>query len=226
MNARTFARIAPLSGLLSVVLLVLGGYVLESRSVDDDAGAVHFRQYFEDETYSIFVGTTIFWFGLAALMWFLSCLRDRFVRDEEGTHSASSLAFAAGIGMVLLMFGATAPTFSGAIHANDEGRVLSAAAAETLFTLGDGFVTAAEFSWLVFMTATAVLILRHGALPRWIGWLSIALAVVLAVPPIGWAALLFASPIWIAIVSLLLYLRARAELWTDTANPLEPPARI
>ena len=211
MNARTFARIAPLSGLLSVVLLVIAVFVLESANVGDDATAEEIRQYFEDETAAIFIGTTIFWLGLAALMWFLGYLRDRYVRAEGGTAQVSSLAFASGIGMVLLIFAGTAPLLSGAILADESDRTFSAATAETLYSIGDGFFTAAEFSWLVFMVATAVLILRRRFLPTWIAWLSIAMAIVLAVPPIGWAAVIFGTPIWVLIVSLTLYLRGRDE---------------
>lgn len=150
--------------MLAVVLLVKGALWLHFSQGDlgDGATAEQIRRYFDDEMFTIFVGTTIFWFGLVAMMWFLGYLRDHYMRAEGGTHQAASLAFAGGIGMVLLMFAATAPTLSGAILADDEGRPFSPATAETLYSIGDGFFTAAEFSWLVFMVASTVLILRTG----------------------------------------------------------------
>jgi hypothetical protein len=50
-------------------------------------------------------------------------------------------------------------------------------------------------------------VLRHAVLPKWLGWLSLLIGIVLLIGPIGWAAFIFATPIWILIVSVLLYMR-------------------
>ena len=36
---------------------------------------------------------------------------------------------------------------------------------------------------------------------RWLGWVSLAVAVLLLIVPVGWAALLFLVPLWLAAVS-------------------------
>jgi hypothetical protein len=47
-------------------------------------------------------------------------------------------------------------------------------------------------------------------LPKWIGWFSILIGIVLLIGPIGWAAFIFATPIWVLIVSVWLYMQAPA----------------
>ena len=58
------------------------------------------------------------------------------------------------------------------------------------------------------MIATAVAVLRTGILPRWLAWVSLALALLLLIPPIGWLGLIFGLPLWTLLVSFLLWQRA------------------
>ncbi len=53
--------------------------------------------------------------------------------------------------------------------------------------------------------ATGVHALRTRSLPRWLAWVSLVVALALIVLPIGWAALLFAFPLWVLVVSYLLW---------------------
>ena len=57
----------------------------------------------------------------------------------------------------------------------------------------------------MFFFASAILALRYAALPKWLGWFSILIGIVLLIGPIGWAAFIFATPIWTLIVSIWLY---------------------
>jgi hypothetical protein len=50
-----------------------------------------------------------------------------------------------------------------------------------------------------------VVALRTGVLPRWFAWISLAAALVLVLPWVGWAAFIFALPIWIVATSYLLW---------------------
>jgi hypothetical protein len=53
----------------------------------------------------------------------------------------------------------------------------------------------------------ALLAIRYAVLPKWLGWLSALIGFVLLIGPIGWAALIFATPIWTLIVSILRWRR-------------------
>jgi hypothetical protein len=70
----------------------------------------------------------------------------------------------------------------------------------------------------VLLFGTGVVILQRRLLPTWLGWASALIALWLVIAPIGWAALIFAFPIWLIVVGVLLYQRAGAPP-TATATP-------
>jgi hypothetical protein len=53
-------------------------------------------------------------------------------------------------------------------------------------------------------------VVRTRALPVWLGRISLVVGVWLLIPPIGWAALISAFPLWVVVVSLFLYREAAA----------------
>jgi hypothetical protein len=57
------------------------------------------------------------------------------------------------------------------------------------------------------------------SLPRWLAWVSLVVALALIILPIGWAALLFAFPLWVLVVSYLLWSAS-----PDTAAAGAPPS--
>jgi hypothetical protein len=93
----------------------------------------------------------------------------------------------------------------GALNKND----IDASGAAVLHHFSDAFFVATEYMLPVFFFSSAILALRHGALPKWLGWFSVLIGIVLLIGPIGWAALIFATPIWVLIVSVWLYLRSQ-----------------
>ena len=71
--------------------------------------------------------------------------------------------------------------------------------------MSDVFFLGAEMSAAVLLAATGVHALRTGSLPSWLAWVSLVVALALIILPIGWAALLFAFPLWVLVVSFLLW---------------------
>lgn len=67
----------------------------------------------------------------------------------------------------------------------------------------------------VFSLAAGISIVRHGALPKWLGWVAIVLAVV-SMTPAGFVGFI-GIVLWIAIASVMLTMRARR-------GPADPPA--
>jgi hypothetical protein len=47
-----------------------------------------------------------------------------------------------------------------------------------------------------------------------LGWFGVVVTVLLLIPPIGWVALLFLVPVWVIIVSLI--------LWRTSGRPNGP----
>ena len=91
----------------------------------------------------------------------------------------------------------------GALNKND----FDASGAAVLHHFSDGFFVATEYTLPVFFFAGAILALRYAALPKWLGWFSVLIGIVLLIGPIGWAAFIFATPIWILVVSVWLFMR-------------------
>ena len=71
--------------------------------------------------------------------------------------------------------------------------------------LAHGFFVAAEIALALFLGALSILALRRLVFPRWLGWFGLVLTILLLIPPIGWAALLFLLPTWLDIASVILW---------------------
>lgn len=131
---------------------------------------------------------------------FLGYLRDYLGRvDREGAWLVSvfwagGLAFATGI---LILGFAQQALF--AIDDYSQEEVM----AKTLFTLGWNSLFLLSPGILAMSGAAAVLTLRHGVLPKWLGWLSIVVVVGAVMP---WVPLF---PVWVLLTSITLLVRMR-----------------
>jgi hypothetical protein len=190
---------APLSGVLAVIGWVVGAILLDTAMTEED-GAALLAAFNADET-QILVGAVIWLIGTALFIWFLGSLRSRLLAAEGGDARLTTLAFAGGIATAVCLALIPGGHAAGALS-NEE---IDESAALALGNIGDAFFLAAEYLLPVLLIASALVALRYAALPRWLAWIQIIVAIVLLIGPIGWAALLFAFPIWVVIVSLLLW---------------------
>jgi hypothetical protein len=62
-----------------------------------------------------------------------------------------------------------------------------------------------------------VLAYRTAVVPKWWGTVGAIVAVVLAIGPIGWAALIFGLPVWTLVTSVLLARTPRSRAATTAA---------
>jgi hypothetical protein len=79
---------------------------------------------------------------------------------------------------------------------------------QTLLALWDSDFIPLGMGNFVFLLASGLAIVLHGAVPKWIGWVAIVLALT-ALTPLGFFAFL-GGGIWILILSVMLTLRFRA----------------
>jgi hypothetical protein len=216
-----YDRWLPLTGIVAVVLWVVGVFVLESASPGGDATAFEILEYFDQDSTSIFIGAFLFLLGTAFFVWFLGSLRAAFLAREGQPGRLTAVAFAGGLGKAVFDMGVMGGLVAGALAA-DESDDLSPQAAQSLFFLDDAFFIGAEFMALVFMAAAGAVILITRALPVWLGWLAFLIALGLLIVPIGWAFLLFGVPLWVLLASVMLFLRGGEP--TTAAAPVPPPA--
>lgn len=209
-RVRAWERFAPLSGVLTVVLWVVGVLVLEGAAGQPDEGATgeQIASYFEENRTPLLIGAFLFMLGSAFFVWFLGVLRNWLHAAEGGLGRLPVTVFGLGVLLAAMIIAFTAPQASGALAAEDD-RPLSGAAAEALWFASDGFFVAAIAALSVFFLATTVALFRAGALPGWLAWVTLALGIVALVAPIGWAVLLFGLPLWVLLTSVLLFVRSR-----------------
>lgn len=196
-------RLAALSGLVAVALWVIG-VVLEEVSNLPGEDPNEILSWFQDESNTILSGAFIFMLGSLFFLIFVGALRVRLVRAESESAFLSAIAFGAGLVVVALTLLIPGPNLAGALAKDD----LTPEAAQALTVVDDAFFVGAELAAALLLVATGLAILRYGALPRWVAWISFLFALWLLIPPIGWAGLLVGVPLWTIIVAVLLWMRS------------------
>ena len=195
-------RVTPLAGVLSVVLLIVAILVIDSDVPDDDATGGEIATYLGDNLGRLAVGSIIWGVGIIALIWFLDGLRTR-IAPASGQFGR--LAYGFGFAAALFLLATVMPDLAGAFASDTFDRNLDPGAAEAMSSLGDAFFFGAEVMLAGFFFAVGLAAIQARALPAWLGWISLVLAVIALVPPIGWAVVVFAFPLWLLIVSALLW---------------------
>jgi hypothetical protein len=198
-------RYAPLSGVLAVIGWIVGVGLLDVVE-SKDKGPELLAVYQGDDN-QIIAGGIIFLIGTAFFFWFLGSLRSRLLAAEGGDGRLTTLAFAAGVGAATCLMLLPGPNMAAAISNED----LDASASVALSSVGDTFFLGAEYLLPVMLVASGIIALRYGALPKWLAWIQFLIALVLLTGFIGWAALIFAFPLWVLLVSYLLWRPAPAR---------------
>ncbi len=195
-----FERWSPLVGVLTVALWIAGFAVISHDNPADHATDGQILAWYKGNSNWVLSGGFLFMLGCLAFLWFATILRDRL--DEAGAgRKASSLTFAGAIGATVLGITIPLTEIAAAINKNE----ISAATAGAAHRLSDGFFVGAEMALVVVFAAAAVAALQTRLLPKWWAWLMLLVAVVLVIGPIGWAGLIFGTPIWILGTTAMLF---------------------
>ena len=213
---RTWRAWGALGGILFVILFVVGNRLSVLPSSDASPG--RYRAYFGSSDHRAQIG--VVWFieslGLFFFLWFVASLRER-VRGAEGdgaNDEASMLATVVLVGGAL--FGALLMV---AIGLADGVRTMSTDSFHHQVYPGiiqgvdDGayaILRTSSFPLAAMIIAFSLAVLSSRVMPAWIAWfgfLAGAAAVAsMFVPRVGYLWLL-----WVAIVSVLLFLSADVE---------------
>lgn len=142
--------------------------------------------------------------SLVFLVWFLSSLRRTLLAAEGGDGRLTAVAFGGGLITTALLMAGFALNALAALRADEDGTI----AAEVAVVLQDGSSIlqglAATMAMVVLLAATAIVTLRFRALPIWLGWASVVLAIIGLIGPISWIVLLL-FPLWVLATSIVLY---------------------
>ena len=187
-------RWAVYTGVVAVVLWIVGVFVIESGNVPGEKTTdAEFLAYYQEDSNTILIGSWLFMIGCLAFIWFAIVLRDRLAAAEGGSRMFSNLAFVGAVATGAFALLSTGPDIAAAIQEDD----LGTAAAAAMATMGDAFFVAAELAAILLMIGAGAVALRSRIFPKAWAWFSFLLAVILVIGPIGWAALIFGLPIWV-----------------------------
>jgi hypothetical protein len=195
-------RFDALSGVLAVVLWLVGVFLLEKDDRPDGKDTGAFVAWVEANDTAILAGAITFGFGVLFFLWMLGCLRETIDHVEGGAGGRlAGTMFGAGVAVSVCLVLTYLPHSQAAFdHANT-----SATSVDALVRVGDAFFFGAALFAIPMLVATALATHRFGVLPRWLGWFSLAVAVVLAIPPIAFFGLVLGLPVWTLAVSVALY---------------------
>jgi hypothetical protein len=192
-------------GIVGVVLFVISTIVIESSDTpDDDATGAEIAAYYDGELGTLVIGLLLAGLGAIALVWFLDGVRISISRHSD---QLGRLTFFFGSAAVLFLLASALPDVAAAFATDELDRELEGGAAEALFSLGDAFFFGAEVLLVGFFLFAGLAAVWARAWPRWLGWISLALAVIALIPPVGWAVVVFGFPLWILLVSVLMLSR-------------------
>jgi hypothetical protein len=201
---RDMSWLAPLAGLAFLVVAIVAIAISGEPPDATEDSAREIVDFYVDNRDSQTVSAFMAALGGALLVFFGGALR-RVLRAAEGPDGTlSAIAFA---GLIVLALGLAIDgtiTLTLAETADD----IDPSAVQALSALYANDYIPFVMGSLIFLLATGLSVLRHGALPKWIGWIAIVLAV-LAVTPLGFASLIGAV-LLIAVISVLLTMRARS----------------
>lgn len=127
-----------------------------------------------DNRNAILAQSVLFILSAGFLLWFLGSVRELLTRTEAGTARVTNIAFVSGAIWVGANVISQAPQVTLTLMS---GSTLSGASAALLDEFGFAMLTIANIPLVVLFVAVAVLSLRAGALPAWLGWLSVIAAV-------------------------------------------------
>ena len=173
MNEDRYAKYGASTGIVSVVLLVIGFLIVTPTPPDIDAPVNEWSTYFVDHkdavnTALVLVSVSVFFF-----LWFLGSLTSA-LRVAAGGPRLPSIAFGGGLLAATFLFIAISAVAVAAHRPDEVSPELTRALTDV--SLMAGVPAIAGFAAL--FGATALVILRSALLPQWLGWLCWVAAVV------------------------------------------------
>jgi hypothetical protein len=167
-----------------------------------NASATAVAQYYNSHHASSEAGIFLVLASCVALAFFSGVLRSTVFPSpakDRGLMTVSALGTAVWISGLLLT-AALQTTLLDASHYGHAAVIQSV----NYLTADDFFPVVIGLS--IFAIATGIGMLRSGALPAWLGWVTVALGVLAAAGPLGGIAFLIA-PVWAVVTGVVLLLR-------------------
>jgi hypothetical protein len=207
MGSGRLERLAPLSGALFAVLFVVAFLASGDTPGTKSTGEEVISHYKDDgKLLPILIVLLI---AAILFVFFSGVLRQSMSTAAGGKGWLAPVAFGGGViySIALAIFGMTQIML---IDAADLGQPQVAQALNIVDN--DNFFPAG-LGLAVVLLATGLHALGSGLFPRWLAWASVVLGVLSLAGPLGFVAFLL-FPVWVLVVSILLYRRPVTALAT------------
>jgi hypothetical protein len=198
------SRLAPLSGIVFVVLIVAAFIFVEGETPDIDDSASKITSFYHDDQGKHIAAIILVALGALFLSVFVASLRD-YVRVPGGGAELWPNIVLVGGTVAVAGFLVAAGIHLALVDGGDKQISPDAMVALNAIDADDFFGFALPLGIMLFGAAGATL-KTGAALPRWMAWVAIVL-LILFFSPIGFAAFGL-SGIWIIIASVLMYRRS------------------
>ncbi len=206
----TWERLAPLTGVIFVAIVVavfaIGGSTPGDHETAQEVQAFYGQHHDKHMALAFIMALSI-----PFLLFFISILRYE-LRRAGGTGQTANAAFAGGV-LAAAGFGILAFVHYALADAADSAATIGTAQTLNVLDNTDFIPVAAGVGVLVLGAGLSTV--RHGGLPKWLGWVGVVIGVV-AFTPAGFFAFL-AGGIWVAIASISLTQRRHSAAPAPTA---------
>jgi hypothetical protein len=196
-------RLTPLTG-VAFVLLAIVALVIAGEPPEASSAAREIVDHYVDNKDSIVAGSLIAGLALIALIFFAGHLRKVLDAADKDASALPSLVLA-GASVMAVGIALDSTILLGLAESAED---IDPSAVQALQALWDNDFIPIAVGTVVFLLSAGISVVRTGALPRWLGWIAIVLAII-GVTPAGFVAFL-GGGLWILVVSVLLSMRARS----------------
>jgi hypothetical protein len=204
----TWERLAPLTGVVFVAI-VIAVFAIGGSTPSEHATAQEVQSFYGQHHDKHTALAAILTISIPFLLFFASTLRYDLRRAggtgqlanaalAGGAVAAAGLAILASVHLALASAAASANTIA-------TTQVLNVLDSNDFFAMVSGIA--------VLVLAAGMSAVRHGGLPRWLGWVGIVLGVA-TFTPLGFIGFL-AAGVWIVVVSILLTVARRSAPATE-----------
>ena len=202
--------LVPLTGLGFVVLGIIS-FVVAGEPKSADQPLQEIVDFYVDNKTAVEVGAALGTFAGVLLVFFGAYLRKVLRAAAPGDEILSLVAFS-GL-LVVAVFSAldSMILFAAAEAAEDVDPV----ALQAMQAIWDNDFLVAVLGVELFLWATGIAAIRTGALPKWLGWVMVVLAVI-GLTPIGFVAAIGAALI---VLGLSLWFAVRARRGPASPDP-------
>jgi Domain of unknown function (DUF4386) len=204
---RSKAWVGPLMGVIFVVLFAVVFVLLGEGQDATKKSAEDIQSYYQDHESKEFIASIVIGYASISLLFFAGYLR-RVLRDAEGSSGTlSAVAFA---GAIIFAGGAIV---SASLHLAlsdlaDETDVVDPVVLQTINAIDwDNFLFF-PVGLGTLVLASGISVVRHGALPKWLGWLGVVVGILSYTP--AFPATFIGAPLFILITSIILLMRSRS----------------